>query len=60
MSERLMMTMKAREAAELLIETPHEEEINEAITRMKESAPGKDGVRLCYIRRHLQKLERSW
>ena len=43
-------TEEARDAEALLNETPQEEEIERAVKRMKESAPGKDGVRLCYIK----------
>ena len=46
----LRNTEEAREANELLNETPQEEEILGAMAKMKESAPGKDGVRLCYLR----------
>ena len=41
---------EAREAEALLNETPHEEEIERAVAKMKESAPGKDGVRVCYLK----------
>ena len=46
----LRETEKAREAEALLNETPHEEEIERAVAKMKESAPGKDGVRVCYLK----------
>ena len=46
----LRETNAAKKAEELLNETPEEDEIDRAIAKMKESAPGKDGVRLCYVK----------
>ena len=46
----LRRTGEAREAEALLNETPQEEEIERALKKMKESAPGKDGVRVCYLK----------
>ena len=46
----LRNTQKAREANDFMNETPEEEEIMRAIKETKDSAPGKDGVRVGYIR----------
>ena len=48
--EDLRNTRKASEANEMLNETPEEEEIEAAMKEIKDSAPGKDQVRMRYIR----------
>ena len=40
---------EAREANDLMNEEPEDEEIREAMKKTKESAPGKEGVRKCFI-----------
>ena len=42
-------TEKAREWRERLNETPSSEEIKIQMKKMRDSAPGEDGVRLCYL-----------
>ena len=49
---------RAKEANLLLNETPQEEEIEREIKMAKESAPGKDGVRMKYIRKAEKKMEK--
>ena len=39
------------ELSEMLNETPEIDEIMNAMNEMKESAPGEDGVRMCYLRK---------
>ena len=45
----LRRTTIARELNDLLNEMPEEEEILEEMKRVKDSAPGEDGVRMRYI-----------
>ena len=47
--EDISMTQKATEWRELYEEAPSREEIIEQVKLMKDSAPGKDGVRLIYL-----------
>jgi len=47
---------RAEEADELMNEEPGEEEIEEAIGEIRESAPGEDGVRIGYIRRACREI----
>ena len=46
----LRMDERAIEANEFMNEVPEAEEIMEAMNEMRESAPGEDGVRLCYLK----------
>lgn len=48
---------RAREANELLNEVPEREEIMDAMKEMRESAPGKDGVRIGYIRNACEEVK---
>ena len=41
---------KAREASEMMTETPEREEIEEALKKMRESTPGADGQRVAFLR----------
>ena len=48
---------RAVEANEMLNETPGEEEIKKAMKETKDSAPGRDGVRVSYIREATQEMK---
>ena len=41
---------KAREANECMNGELEREEIKEAMKEMRESAPGEDGIRMCYLK----------
>ena len=47
--EDISETAEARHESEILEEVPSREEIIEQMNKMKDSAPGEDGVRLCYL-----------
>ena len=44
------MQKKAREDNECMISELGREEIEKAMKEMKESAPGEDGIRMCYLK----------
>ena len=48
---------RAREANERMNEVPTRREIVSAMDEMKESAPGEDGVRMCYIRHACEEMK---
>ena len=48
---------RAREANELMNETPEREEIMKAMKEMRESAPGEDGVRVGFIRNACEEVK---
>ena len=47
--EDMSGTARAREANDLMNEVPQEEEVLREMRRVKDSAPGEDGVRMVYI-----------
>ena len=55
----LRNTQKAIDARAEMNETPQEEEIRKAIMETKDSAPGKDGVKINYIREAPEEVKRE-